>query len=303
MLKTRLTIFTPTFNRGYTIHKCYESLCRQTNKEFIWIIVDDGSTDNTEEIINSFIYENKVDINYIKQVNGGKHVAHNTAVLNCRTEFFVCLDSDDYLTDNAVQIIYDNLHDIIENETIAGLLGLKGKSLNKPLRSWLPENVNRTSISDLYSRYKFKGETILVFKTSVLIRYLFPVFEDEKFVTEAVIYDRISLKYEMKLLNRVLYLCEYLNDGYTKNISITHKNNPKGYMYYHIQKIEMSKGIKEKYNAISHFIAGCLSIQRYSYFRSCENKLLKYVCIPSGMWIFLKPIIKKQLVRFKLIEE
>ncbi|WP_419876222.1 glycosyltransferase family 2 protein [Candidatus Pristimantibacillus sp. PTI5] len=298
-----LTIFTPTKNRGYIIHKCYESLCRQSNNDFIWLVVDDGSNDNTEEVINSFISERKIEIVFLRQKNGGKHVAHNTGVLNCKTDIFVCVDSDDYLSDNAVQVIYDNWKEVAEDDSLAGILALKGEILNKSSRSCLPKNIERTSIMDLYEKYNFIGETILVFKTSILKQYLFPVFEGEKFVTEAVVYDQISRKYKMKLLNKILYLYEYLDDGYSKNILSFYRENPKGYMFFYKQRIELAKGFKENYNAVSRYIAAFLTIKDITSFRNCEYKFLGIICIPNGVWIYLKPIIKKQLIKYKLMKD
>uniref|UniRef100_UPI002175FEAF glycosyltransferase family 2 protein n=1 Tax=Bacillus thuringiensis TaxID=1428 RepID=UPI002175FEAF len=200
-----LTIFTPTYNRGYLIQRCYESLCRQSNKNFVWLIVDDGSTDNTEQIINSFIKEKKIKIIYFKQKNSGKQVAHNTGVLMCTTKIFVCVDSDDYLSDNAVQLIYDTWDKIESDRKLAGIIALKGNNFSEVVGTEMPKNIEKSSIFNLYEKHKFKGDAMLVFKTDILKKHLFPVFEGEKFITEAVVYDQISQKYEMKLLNEVLY--------------------------------------------------------------------------------------------------
>lgn len=100
-----LTIFTPTYNRSNLLLHLYKSLCEQINKDFLWLIIDDGSKDNTKELVDTWKKENKIKIQYIYQKNSGKHVAHNKAVELCNTELFVCVDSDDILTNNAVEII------------------------------------------------------------------------------------------------------------------------------------------------------------------------------------------------------
>ena len=103
-----LTIFTPTYNRADILNKAYKSLKRQTNKDFIWLVVDDGSIDNTEDVVKGWIDENIIEIKYIKKENGGKHTAYNVAVENTSTELImIALDSDDYLSDDAVEIILD----------------------------------------------------------------------------------------------------------------------------------------------------------------------------------------------------
>ncbi|MFJ7817588.1 glycosyl transferase family 2 [Bacillus toyonensis] len=297
-----LTIFTPTYNRGYLIQRCYESLCRQSNKNFVWLIVDDGSTDNTEQIINSFIKEKKIKIIYSKQKNSGKQVAHNTGVLMCTTEIFICLDSDDYLSDNAVQLIYDAWDKIESDRELAGLIALKGKNSSEVVGTEMPDNVERSSIFKLYDKHKFKGDAMLVFKTDILKKHLFPVFEGEKFITEAVVYDQISQKYEMKLLNKVLYFCEYLDDGYSKNIQSVHRENSKGYMYFLEQRIENAKDLKSKYKAVSYYIAGCLEIKSISAYMNCNFGFLKFIALPRGLIIYMKPIIKNKLVKYNIMK-
>ena len=102
MSEQKVTVFTPAYNRAYTLGRLYESLLKQTDKRFCWLIVDDGSTDQTEELVSNWIKENRIDIEYYKQENQGKPAAHNTGVELTKTELFTCVDSDDYLTDNAV---------------------------------------------------------------------------------------------------------------------------------------------------------------------------------------------------------
>ncbi|EPZ0458235.1 MULTISPECIES: glycosyltransferase family A protein [Bacillus] len=297
-LEDSITIFTPTYNRGYIIKNCYESLCRQNNKNFTWLIVDDGSTDNTEKLIESFIQDKKIKINYIKQDNSGKHVAHNTAVRACETEVFVCVDSDDYLSDDAVQTLYNEWDYIKNDDELAGVIGLRGESVTQPIGTWMPEDIEKSSIFNLYAKYKFKGDTIIAFKTSILKEFQFPIFENEKFVTEAVIYDKISQRYKMKLLNKVLYICEYLNDGYTRNIYSIHKKNPNGYIYFLNQRIHMAKGFSATCLAVSYYFAGCLQINNMSYYKKYDNKLIKIIAIPRGIWIYVKPFIKNKLKKY-----
>lgn len=299
----KITVFTPTYNRAYTLSKCYESLCSQDNKNFMWLIVDDGSTDDTELIVRQWITENKINIKYIKQRNNGKQAAHNTGVLACSTNIFVCVDSDDILTINSIQRIYDKWEEINKDEHVAGLIALKGYSASKPLKSEIPHQVQLCSIFDLYDKYKFKGDTMLVFKTEVLRENLFPSFDGEKFVTEAVIYDRISQKYKMYLLNEVLYLCEYLPDGYSANIKEVLKNNPKGYMYFLLQRIEFAKTFKAKYKASAYYIAGSWSINKRINFKKIENKFIMSLSFPKAIIIYIKPLIKAWLKRRGVISE
>lgn len=301
MTSSKITIFTPTYNRRNILKNCYKSLCNQTNKNFIWLIVDDGSKDNTEELVENWIREKKVEIKYIKQKNSGKHVAHNTAVNFCWTDIFVCVDSDDYLTEDAVEVIYENWDRVESDSQLSGIIALKSYSNGKLVGTRMPENINICPLSDLYSKHKFKGDTMLIFKTAVLKNYLFPVFLDEKFVTEAVIYDQIDQNHKMLLLDKVLYICEYLNDGYSKNLKYVHRANPNGYNYFLNQRIKFAKSIKEKYIATSYYLAGNWIIKKRPSLKNFEYKLLYIMAIPKAIIIFIKPLIKNKLIELGIL--
>lgn len=295
MNDNKITIFTPTYNRAYTLPKCYKSLCSQTNNEFVWLIVDDGSTDGTEELVNEWKKEERVDIVYIKQKNKGKSLAHNTGVLACKTEIFLCVDSDDFLTDDAIQKIYNNWPEVSSNKNLAGFIALNGYSKDTPLSSEMPLSTKITSIFDLYDKYEFKGDTVIVFKTKVLRMFLFPSIPKEKFITEAFIYDQISQKYKMKLVNEILCICEYLPDGYSKNLLQIHKSSPKGYVLYLTQRVHFAKTFLEKKNAYSYYIAGCWKIAQKPQIINHTSKISYFVAFPKAVKIFVKSYLKSLL--------
>ena len=137
-LNPTITIFTPTYNRAYTLDKLYQSLVAQTSKDFCWLVVDDGSTDNTEQLIASYIDEGLLDIRYIKQENGGKQRAWNTAVANCTTELFYCLDSDDYFVPDAVESLLGAWHEAASDRGIAGIHSQRGWNASSPWGGVLP---------------------------------------------------------------------------------------------------------------------------------------------------------------------
>lgn len=293
-----LTIFTPTYNRGYIIKNCYESLCSQTNKNFVWLIVDDGSTDNTEKLVETWKKERKISIIYKKQKNAGKHVAHNTGVMNCNTEMFVCVDSDDYLTENAVEIIYEHWKKIESNYSLAGMIGLKGYANGKLTGTRMPQDIGKCKISDLYQKYSFKGETIIVFRTEILKENLFPVFDGERFVTEAVVYDKIDQEHEVLLIDHLLYICEYLDDGYSRNILKVHRESPKGYIYFLTQRVGYAKTLSDRYTAIAYYLAGCWKVKYKKPIKASDNKLLCVIAFPKAFIIFMKPFIKNILIKY-----
>ena len=273
----QLTIFTPTYNRGYILEKAYESLKNQSNKDFIWLIVDDGSDDNTEELVKKWKEEKNIKIEYIKQKNQGKHIAHNTAVINCRTEYFLILDSDDFLNKEAVEILNKEAKKISDLQNISGIIGNRFDFKSKKvIGNSMPQNVKFASGLELYQKYGHKGDTLRLYKTQILKDNLLPKIKDEKFIYENVIFDVIDSKYKMLINRDELYYCTYMKDGYTNNSVNLKKNNFKGYALslesssiYSINIIE-----KIKYNIL--YIIWC---RRYNIEMNPKLKNIFIYCI------------------------
>lgn len=218
-----ITVFTPTFNRGDMLIKLYKSLCKQTNQSFIWLIVDDGSKDDTKEIVNKFMLDKIIDIYYYQQDNAGKYVAHNTGVKLCCTELFVCVDSDDYLLPNAIERTIEFWETIRLDKNIAGIVSPK----DMDGKSFFKNPPSSDTLMHLYDSRALVGETMLVYRTSILKKYLFPEIDGEKFMSENIIYYQIDQHYNLAVQNEYLYSAEYLDNGITKNIAKTHWKNPK----------------------------------------------------------------------------
>ena len=241
-----ISVITPTYNRAYILGKCYESLVRQTSNAFEWVVVDDGSTDNTQELIQSFIEENKIKIKYIKQENGGKHVAHNSAVLNSQGELVVCLDSDDVLTENAVERAIAFWQENAQPHN-TGILAKRGDMVDrKPICSELPAGVGESTLFDLSNKYGFEGDTILYFRRELLEKNLFKSFEGERFIPETNMYIEIDKSGTLLLLDEVLYLCEYLPDGLTAKYHQLLCKNPNGTADTYYKQMCMAKDFKTK---------------------------------------------------------
>jgi len=192
-----VSVITPTYNRAYLLPQLYESLLKQINKNFIWLVVDDGSSDNTEELIKNWQAENKLNIEYVYQDNQGMHGAHNTAYKNIHTELNVCIDSDDYMPEDAVATILDfwqkNGH-----EKLAGIVGLDIDKTGKVIGTKMPENIKTATLSNLYFKHKVKGDKKLVLRTDVVRQYPpYPLFEGERFVTLGYLYSLIDQDYEL----------------------------------------------------------------------------------------------------------
>ena len=238
-----ITVFTPTYNRAYILHKLYDSLCRQKNQNFEWLILDDGSEDNTEQLVNSWITSGLIDIQYYKTQNGGKSRAINKGVSMAKGELFFIVDSDDYLVDCAIDRVLYYWNTIKEKSKYAGVCGRRIYPNGEKIGG---DNINFDVIdSDNLSFHYSLGMNAYiaeVFRTDLLSKYPFPEIEHEKFVPEALIWNKITELYPMRYFNEGIYVCEYLSDGYTKNFKRNLKQNPKGFrLYYYSLLISKSR--------------------------------------------------------------
>ena len=277
-----LTVFTPTYNRCHLLPKLYHSLCEQTLKDFIWLVVDDGSSDNTQEIVDIWKREKNISIEYVRQVNQGKSEAFNTGIKATRTEVFTCVDSDDYLIPDAVEIII-NEWDRCKNECI-GILCLREVSI-------VPENIRSeifdTTLIDAYRVYGLCGDTMLIHKSEFLKKYEFPKYPGEKFVPEDYLYDKLDQDGKMRFLNKVLYRGTYIEGGYTRHMAKLIKDNPQGYNDYITQRLKIDKTLKYKIlDTIKHIaIKKVLDAQATKI--PCVYPLLHYVLYPFGVLLYI----------------
>ncbi|MCR4738994.1 MAG: glycosyltransferase family 2 protein [Lachnospiraceae bacterium] len=235
-----LTVFTPTYNRRELLLRLYESLKRQSVKDFVWLVCDDGSTDDTGELIKSFMSENIIDIRYAYFENGGKMRAHNRGVELCDTELFVCLDSDDFFTKDAVREILKTYRDedkdrLIDKKKLGGIVAHKGESEDEVLYGQEFPQVSHSTLYGLYLK-GFKGETTLIFRTEVLRRFPFPEIEGEKYVPEDYIYDKIDCEYVLKVLPKIITVCEIVSSGYTDSLKRLKRENPVAWYLYYRQR-------------------------------------------------------------------
>lgn len=256
MEKKMVAVFTPTYNRAYILNRLYESLCRQSCKRFEWLIIDDGSTDNTKEVVEEWIREEKIDIRYIWRENGGKQRAQNTAVENCELELFLVVDSDDFITDDCIEKLLDKWEDVKNQKNIAGILALRGDMKGNPLGTEFPPNLEYTTTLELYGKYKFRGDMTMLYRTDVLKQYPYWVAEGEKFIGEGYVWTQVDQKYKMAILPEVLMRGEYLPDGYTYKVRKITKENPRSYMRLKHQTILAADSWMERYKQTILFIVG-----------------------------------------------
>ena len=237
-----ITIFTPAYNRGYIIESLYKSLKNQTFTNFEWIVIDDGSLDNTEQLFKVWLQEkNPFEIIYIKSKNGGKHRAINKATDLARGELFFIVDSDDYLVDYALETIVKWEKSISNKEQYCGLAGNRGTSEGKMIGTTFEgEYIDATSIER--NKKNITGDKAEIFYTEILKQYKFDEIDGENFITEATVWDRMANDgYKIRWFNKTIYICNYLEDGLTQNIEKVFSQNPKGAAIYINQQIKFYK--------------------------------------------------------------
>jgi len=288
----KITVFTPTYNRAYTLPQLYNSLVRQTNQNFIWLIIDDGSSDNTKELIEQWKDENKIIIEYLYQENQGMHGAHNTAYKNIDTELNVCIDSDDYMPDNAIEIILSFWKEK-GNKDVAGIVGLDANKNGKIIGTSIPNNIKESSLNDLYYKNNVKGDKKLVLRTEVVKKYpAYPIFEEEKFVPLGYLYNLIDQDYKLLTLNKVLCVVEYLEDGSSLNILNQYRKNPKGFAFSRVARMKNPNSLVELIKNSIHYVSSSIFTKNIHFLNDSPKKLITFLVIPFG-------ILLNVYIRFK----
>lgn len=220
-----ITIFTPSYNRAHLLRDAYESLCNldfdsDFDQSFEWLIVDDGSTDNTEDVVNGFIQEKKIPIRYFKKTNGGKHTAINLGVKEAKGELFWILDSDDSLPKHALSVVkkYWEGMDNSQTNKFAGICGYMAHHDGKVIGCPIVDAGTIVSTLEMRHKLNITGDMMEVWRTDVMREYPFPEIPNERFCSEALVWNRIATKYPLYMIPDVIYYRDYLDGGLTDNI-------------------------------------------------------------------------------------
>lgn len=282
-----LTVFTPTFNRGYTLHKCYHSLLRQTSKDFIWLIIDDGSTDETHELVHSWIAEGRLPIRYYVQENQGMHGAHNTAYELIDTELNVCVDSDDYLADDAVENILAFWR-MYGGEHVAGIVALDAYPDGSIVGTGIPEHVHQTTLTDLYVKHKVKGDKKLVYRTEIIRECPpYPIFAGEKYCPLSYKYVLIDQQYPLLGMNEIVCYVEYLADGSSRNMIRQYMLNPRGFSFFRKTAMLYAPSFKERFRECIHYVSSNLLIRNKRFWIESPCRWTTLLAVPFGMMLCL----------------
>ena len=279
-----ITVFTPTYNRAYILSKCYESLNRQTCKDFIWLIIDDGSTDGTEELVRSWMArDNGYEIRYIYKENGGLHTGYNAAIEVMDTELSVCIDSDDSMPDDAIEMILREWEKCRGNEKIAGLVGLDYADSGELIGKLLPEEeqINATTLLCVPGM----GDKKYVVRNDLLRSVApMPVYPGEKNFNPHYFIIRLSKEFVFRPVNRCFCLVDYQPDGMTANIWKQYINSPNSFAELRRVILEVP-GMTGKYRfkTAAHYVASSLLAKRKDMLRRSPAKLLTLAAWPVGL--------------------
>lgn len=273
-----ITVLTPTYNRAKLLDRLYQSFCHQTYQEFEWILVNDGSIDNTDEIVQKYITENIIDINYIKQENGGKHRAVNRGVKEAKGELIFIADNDDWLLPDSLETVAEMYQDIANDHSFAGVCGLDVYADGTVIGGGMPQEVIDCNSIDIRNIHHVGGDLKEVFRTDVLREIPFPEIEGERFCPEVVVWNRIAKKYKLRYFNKPIYMVEYQPEGITSNITKARMKSPIASTICYKEMLSFNIPLKDKIR----------SAINYWRFRLCGSPH-KFPKLPLK-WLWTMPI-------------
>lgn len=290
--KIRLTIFTPAYNRAHTLPRTYESLCQQNCKEFIWLIVDDGSQDNTMELVRQWQEkDNGFEIRYIYKENGGMHTAHNTAYEHIDTELNTCIDSDDKLALGAVEMILRKWEQV-KDQGYAGIIALDADFDGNVIGKSFPEGMTETTVIGYYAAGG-RGDKKLIYRTDIINQYpAYPVFEGEKYVALSYKYRLIDQTYKMAVLDEIVCNVEYQPDGSTGTMWKQYLKNPQGWMFWRKVQMQYPESVKRMVINCIHYCSSCFLAGEKEMISKSPRKLLTVLCSIPG-WLLSQYIRRK----------
>ncbi len=288
-MKKTLTVFTPTYNRAHTLGRTYKSLCQQTCQDFEWLIIDDGSTDDTKELCQTFIDEGIIPIRYIYKENGGLHTGYNTAYANITTELNVCIDSDDFMPNDAVEIILTTWKKR-GSEKYAGVLGLDFYSDTKePIGGMFPESMDECFFPNLYLHNIHHGDTKQAMRTD-LMRTVAPQvgFSGEKNFNPSYMLVQVLDEYPILVVNKNLCFVEYQQgDSMSQGIFRQYINSPKSFAKFRIQQMTLKHNtFANKFRNAIHYVSSCIISHDKNWLKNTPLKTLTLLVAPFGVLLF-----------------
>lgn len=285
-----VTVFTPTYNRAHLLCNLYKSLCGQTSPDFEWLIVDDGSTDNTEGIIAPWLDEKKIKVRYTKKENGGKHTAINVGTQLAEGELFFIVDSDDVLTTDAIETIITEWNKV-RDCNLNGISFLKGENLPKGItcrqESMFPEDNIISNIIDLKYNRGTSADTAEIWTTESIRRYPFTVYPGEKFMSEGMVWIRMAKERKMLFRNKIIYIYEYLENGLSRQGKKLRFLCPKGGIEGSLETMSHHFNLRMRVKqTLLYIVYSKFDNRNMATIFKCPYKGLVAICLPAGYGLY-----------------
>jgi len=282
-----ITVFTPTYNRSHCLRQCYESLKHQTSKDFLWLIIDDGSNDGTGKLAEEWIKENAISIKYLYQENKGMHGAHNTAYSIIDTELNICVDSDDYLVNDAIKEIA-SFWNKFKSDDYAGIIALDADKSNKIIGTRLPEGIKDSKYTELYQLKGVKGDKKLIYRTDIMKRLPpYPEFKGEKYFALSYKYMLADQNYKLLLMNKAVCIVDYSPDGSSRNMLQQYRNNPRGFAFMRKFSMQHSLTSGRCFIECIHYVSSSLISGNSRFLEESPRKLFSILAFPFGIILYL----------------
>lgn len=282
-----ITVFTPTYNRAHLLSRLYESLCNQTCKDFLWLVIDDGSTDRTRSLVEGWMHENRIEIQYQYKENGGLHTGYNLAIKKTETELCICIDSDDFMPIDAIEKIINHWVTNKKNE-YGGIIGLDYSLAGKPIGARLP-NKQVMHFIEKKIKYKNVGDAKIVHRTELLKEHIpMPTFKNEKNFNPSYLFVKVDKKYPLLILNENLCFVDYQEDGMSNNIYTQFRNSPNSFLelrklYLSLENVPVTFKFK---NAV-HLVSSAMFANNLSAIFCINNTFVLIAALPFGVLLNL----------------
>lgn len=291
-----LTIFTPTYNRAHLLRRVYESLVTQTSQDFEWLVIDDGSTDFTRSLVEGFMREGRIAVSYVHKENGGLYTGYNEAYSRITSELCVCIDSDDFMPDDAVEIIIRTWRER-GGEEYAGLIGLDFRlDTMEPIGGRFPDSMKDCYFLDLYTRRIHRGDSKVVTRTD-LMRSVAPQigFEGEKYFNPVYMLLQVCDTRKLIMVNECLCIVDYQTggDSMSEGIFRQYLDSPRSFAKQRLLEMTLRRStFLNNLRSAIHYVSSCIIAGDRDWLRKSPRKVMTLVAAPAG-WLLIKYIRRK----------
>lgn len=276
-----ITVVTTTFNRAYCLHQVYESLCEQDPNLFVWLVVDDGSTDNTRDLIAKYSTEERIEIRYVYQPNGGMHSARNLGYREVATELNVMIDSDDWLVPGALTeaVGFWRSH---ATDSHAGMITLNVDPSGRIVGSAMPVGVSESTVGDFFGKHRGRGDKKLIYRSDLSRQYPYPEFEGETFFPASYKFRLIDRTHSMLVADLPVCVVDYNEDSMSRRKVDQYFESPRGFAEYRRLMLEIEPGRLARFRHAVHYVAESRIGGLAGYLRSSPSPVLCGLALPFG---------------------